>query len=184
MCPPLGINWREQCGPPSGKSWAPLVRSSNFKQQLGKHLAFKCSDHLPLQHSFRPFPLTFNYFHVISPPLHLCTPKAPPPPLSHIHGGCNLEPQTHPSLDLFPEGKGPPALLRRGEALFYCCLWLIGFLRPDILQNSLHKQPGKLRGTERASGWMAYSIEVRCKTPFDFSGVRVLPYSFNEFALL
>lgn len=141
--PPFNGNWRELCGPPSGEGWAPLVRSRHFKQQLGKHLAFKCSDHLPLQHSFGPFPLTFNYLLVALPPLRPCVRRAAPPPLPYTHGGCHLEPQPHPSLDLFPEGTGLPAPHRRGEALLYCCLWLIGSPRPDILQDSLHKQPGK-----------------------------------------
>lgn len=154
---PFSTNRRELCGPPSGEGWALLIRSSHFKQQLGNYLPFKCSDNLPLQHSFRPFPLTFNYLHIALPQLQpwVCGVAFLASP--YTHGGCHSEAQPHPawtcsSLDLFPEGKGLLALHQWREALLYCCLWLIGSLRPDILQDILHKHPGKLSGTEGASG--------------------------------
>lgn len=87
--------------------------------------------------------------------------------------------RTSSSLGLISGGRGLPSPHWLEEALLYSCLWLIGSPRPDILQDFLHKQPERLRGTEGASGWNTCSIEVRCKILFDFYRVRVLPCSFN-----
>lgn len=87
-----------------------------------------------------------------------------------IHGGCHWEPQPHSSLDLVPEGN---ALHCSFVVLVSLASWL----------SEIWYSPGlfalqKFRWTAVASGWNAYSVEVRCETPFGFDRVTVLPCSF------
>lgn len=178
----LSGNCRELRVPPTGVGLEPLVRSSHFKKQQGKHLAIKCLDHLPWQLSFRPFPLTFSDFpRALYPIVSLHQQSSSS---TFCPWGLPLGATAPSHSDFFQPGpdswrRGLPAPHWLEEALLYSCLWLIVSLRPDILQDFLHKQPERLRGTEGASGWNTCSIEVRCRIPFDFNRVRVLPCSFN-----
>lgn len=127
--------------PPRREGWAALVKSRPFKEQLGKHLTFKCCD-----------PCLTAQLQALSLWLQLLSRSC-----FLAHAGRLLCPSLRPvEAAAWSHGCSPTwACILKAlaiGALLFCCLWLIGSLRPDILQDSSHRQPGKLRGTERAWG--------------------------------